>query len=174
MRQHTVLFAGAAAALLMAACDRAPNIAGPQSISPAHPSFDAIHNTTNEMDVPWPPHEDQNPCTGDLVTITGSTHFLFVTTSDGSGGFHVDTRANSFGTGVGFPSLYTYNVKDQTQYSSQSTSGGGATITQEQDVMILGPRSVDNYLRHLVFKLTINANGVPTASFENSSTKCVG
>jgi hypothetical protein len=174
MKRLSVVPVAAVAALLMVGCERAPSIAGLEKNLPANPAYDAFHDTSNEMDVAWPPHEDTNPCTGDLVTIAGSTHFLFVTTFDENGGFHVYTRANSTGTGTGVPSLYTYNVKDETKETLQSNSGGAGGFSQEQDVTILGPRSVDNYIRHLVFKLQMNANGVPTASFTNSYNKCVG
>jgi len=172
MRHVSVVFAGAAAALLMAACDRAPEIAGPQNNSISQPAHDALHNTTNEMDLPWTAM-DQDSCTGDVVAISGVSHFLLITTDDGSGGFHLSSRVNSTGTGLGAPSGFIYNAKDDFTYSSMSTIPG-ATIRQEEDVMILGPASVDNYIHHMIFKLTIDANGVPTASFDRSYTKCVG
>lgn len=40
--------------------------------------------------------------------------------------------------------------------------------------MVLAPKKADNYIMHLVFKYTVNAGGVPTASFERTYTKCVG
>src|SRR6266480_2393452 len=128
MKNSSVMLAAAAAALLFGGCDRAPGIAGPESDSATRPSFDAIHNTTNEMDLFWG-DEEQDPCTGpattgDMVTIQGSTHFLFVTTFDDNGGFHVYTRANSRGTGMGVPSLLTYSVKEDTKETMQSNSGG--------------------------------------------------
>ncbi len=124
------------------------------------------------MDLPWG-DEEYDPCTFDMVTIAGTTHFQFITTFDDGGGFHVQTNFKSMGTGLGAPSLYTYTVKDDLLYSSQAVNPG-ATIRQEMDLMILGPRSVDNYIKHMIFKMTINNNGVPTASFDRSFEKCVG
>jgi hypothetical protein len=174
MMRLSVVSAATIAALLMVGCDRAPNIAGPENNSPSRPTFALGHDTSNEMDVPWPVHEEQNPCTGDMVTITGSTHYLFVTTFDDNGGFHVYTRANSTGTGFGFPSGFTYTVKDEFKDTMQSLSGGAGGFSDEMDVTVLGPRSVDNYIRHMVFKLQMTPAGTPTASFENSYNKCVG
>lgn len=170
MRHHTAFAAAAGMALLMTACDRAPEIAGPERA--AKPALDALHQTTNEQDIPWA-DEEQNPCNGDMVTISGVTHFLFVTTLDDGGGYHLSSRTNSTGTGVGTPSLFTYKVKDDFAYSEQ-TSVPGTTIRQEMDLLILAPRSIDNYIKHMIFKLTINALGIPTASFDNTTTKCVG
>jgi hypothetical protein len=172
MKHLSVVSVATAATLLMVGCDRAQNIAGPQSNAPPSPSFDALHQTSNTMDIPWD-SEEADPCTGDMVTISGVTHFLFVTTDDGSGGFHLSSRVNSTGTGLGAPSGFTYNVKDDFSYMEQDMTPG-TTARQVDDAYVLGPRSVDNYIRHMVFKLTINALGVPTVTFDNSSTKCVG
>ena len=57
---------------------------------------------------------------------------------------------------------------------SQQTNGAGFTWRDERDVQMLGPRSVDNYMMHFVFKYTQNANGIPTVVFEKPTTKCVG
>jgi hypothetical protein len=170
MRRCTALVAGAGMALLMVGCERASDVTAPEPA--AKPALDALHQTTNEQDVPWA-FEEQNPCNGDMVTSTGSSHFLFVTTFDDGGGYHLSSRVNSTGTGIGFPSGITYSVKDDFSYSEQ-TAVPGTSVRQEWDVMILGPRSIDNYIRHMIFKLTINNNGIPTASFDRTFTKCVG
>lgn len=172
MKHLSLVFAAGAAALLMVGCDRAPNIAGPQGNSLSHPSFNATHNTTNEHDFPWADEED-DPCTGDHVTISGTTHFLFVTTDDGNGGFHLVTNSWSSGTGLGAPSLYTYKVKYDVLYNSQSIPPGGI-VHQHMDLMILGPRSVDNYIKHMDFMVKLDTNGIPTADRENNFEKCVG
>lgn len=173
MRRQTIVFAGAAAALLIAACDKAPSITGPQNGPAAQPAFDATVSKTNEQDVPWAVVE-QNPCNGDEVTAQGSTHYLFDFVFDDTGGYHIYTRVNSRGTGIGVPSTYTYKVSDLFTYSEQNPEGPQFTISQEQQVLMLAPKSADNYIRHMVFKLTNNANGLPTADFERSWTECRG
>ena len=105
--------------------------------------------------------------------INGTTHFLFVTTDDGSGGFHLVTNDWSSGTGLGVPSLFTYKVKYELLYNSQSVPAGGIAH-QHMDLLILGPRSVDNYIKHMDFMIRIDTNGVPIADMENSFEKCVG
>ena len=172
MKRLLVVSAATAAALLMVGCDRAQNIAGPQNNPPTSPAFDALHQTTNTLDMPWNTVEP-DPCTNDMVTVSGVSHFLLVTTDDGSGGYHLSSRVNSTGSGLGAPSGFTYSVKDNFSYMEQDMTPG-TTARQVDDAYILGPRSVDNYIRHMVFKMTINALGVPTVTFDNTSTKCVG
>jgi hypothetical protein len=173
MRRQTVVLTGAAAALLIAACDKAPGIAGPQNGGAAQPAFDAFVSKTNEQDVLWAIEED-NPCNDDMVTTQGSTHVFFGVVANENGGYHLSMTFNSKGTGTGLPSGFTYKVSEEFTYSDQNPDGEQFTISQEQQVLILGPRQVDNYIRHMRFKLTTNANGVPTAFADSTWTKCTG
>jgi hypothetical protein len=173
MRRQTLVFTGAAAVLLIAACDKAPGIAGPQNEVATQPGFDALVSKTNEQDIPWA-IEEENPCNHDIVTTSGSIHVLFGVVANENGGYHLSMRFNSKGTGIGLPSGFTYKVSDEFTYSEQNPEGDQFTIRQEQQVLILGPRQVDNYVRHMVFKVTNNANGAPAADFVQSWTHCVG
>jgi len=156
--------------LSLLACDQAPTISGPAGGTA--PRADALVSQTNEKDVPWD-EVQQNPCTGDMVTITGNAHIIFHNVLDGSGGGHISTDTDIRGTGFGFPSGYTYTAKDWFT-DSQQTNNSEFTWRDERDVMILGPRSVDNYIMHFVFKYTQNASGVPTVVMEKPTTRCVG
>jgi hypothetical protein len=173
MRRQTLVFTGVAAALLIAACDKAPSITGPQNGLAAQPAFDAIVSKTNEQDVPWA-DEETNPCNGDKVTIQGSTHYLFTFVFDDTGGYHLYTRSNSKGTGVGSPSLGTYKASEQFYYSEQNPEGPQFTVSSEEQMVIMAPKSEDNYIRHTSVKVTNNANGLPTATKDTVWTKCVG
>lgn len=172
MRYRVVGLAGAFLAL-MTACDQGPSIAGPSMQPATQPANQAIVSKTNEQDVPWA-QEEENPCTGDLVTMQGTTHYLFNVVANENGGYHLYTRSNSKGTGLGAPSGYTYKVSEEFAYSEQNPQGEQFTLHQVERLLILAPKSVDNYIRHMVFKLTVNANGVPTASFERAFTECRG
>jgi hypothetical protein len=170
--RYRIVVVGAALALVMA-CDQGTSIAGPKMQPAVQPAFDATVSKTNEQDVLWAV-EEENPCNGDMVTAQGSTHYVFGFLFDDTGGSHISTRVNSKGSGIGLPSGSSYRVSDESTYSEQNPEGDQFTIRQERMVRMLGDRQVDNYTRHMVFKLTQNANGVPTASFERSWTKCDG
>ena len=172
MKCRFVVSALVLASVSMVACDRAPTITSPPGNS-LSPLFDTFHDTSNSMDVPWN-DEEQNPCNGDIVSISGVSHFLFITTENTVGGtYHLSTRRNSDGTGVGFPSLGTYNVMEEFSYMEQDAIPS-STIRQVDDLTILAPKSADNYIKHQVMKITINGNGVPTVSRDSTWTKCVG
>jgi hypothetical protein len=159
-------------ALFMVACERAPELTAPTR-APAKPSSQAIISQTNEKDVPWA-IEEQNPCNGDNVVTEGSTHFLMHFGFNDDGTYHIDELSSSKGTGIGVPSLGTYKVSEQFNYSEQNPSGDQFVVRQEERLLILAPKSADNYIRHMIFKFSADQNGVPTVDFESSFTKCVG
>ena len=156
--------------LSLLACDQAPTISGPASV--ASPKADAVVSQTNERDFPWA-DVHQNPCTGDMVTMTGNAHIIFHSVLDGSGGGHISTDTDVRGTGLGFPSGFTYTVKDWFT-DSQQTNNSQFSWRDERDLMVMGPRSIDNYIMHFVFKYTQNANGVPTVVMDKPTERCVG
>lgn len=171
MKHLSLVSATTCVAVLMVGCDRAPSIAGPQRISSAHPAFEDIVNRTDERDVPWADSE-QDPCTGDMVSITGLTHFKFYTEFEENGDFKLKTEANSKGNGVGAPSMFMYKVKDETSYNEQDHVAKGSTIEQKMKIEIDGPRHVDDYEHEMSFKIHLDATGVPTAEMDKTKTEC--
>jgi hypothetical protein len=159
-------------ALFMVACDRTSDVTAPGRAS-GNPSQQAIVSRTNEQDVPWADVE-QNPCTGDMVTIQGTTHFIFNTSFDGNTGYHLNTQSKSKGTGTGAPSLYTYKVSEDFMYHENNPEGPQFEQTQVEHLLILGPKSVDNYIKHMEFKMVGNGNGEIVVSRDRTWTKCVG
>jgi hypothetical protein len=174
MRHETLLIAGAALVLTATACDKASSITGPEA--PYAKRADALTSQISGLDVPWDiPMVD--PCNGDEVTITGgSTHFVFGGTySDNTGGVHISMKVSSRGTGVGLPpNFFVYKVSDQFNESVQNPVGPQFTWLDEERFLILAEKSEDNYILHTVFKLTMNANGIPTVYFDRAFTECVG
>lgn len=172
MKPLTVVIAVAAATVFVAGCDQAPIVTDPQ-VQPPNPAFQAIVSKTNEQDVPWTDEHD-NPCNGDHVVITGSTHYNFTFVFNNDGTYHLYTRANSKGSGIGLPSLGTYRVDENFYYSEQNPSGEQFTVSSVEQLLIFAPKSADNYIRHTSLKIGANANGVPTATRDTAWSKCVG
>ena len=172
MRRSSALVAGAGMALFMVACERTSDVTAPGRAL-AKPASAAIVDQTNERDVPWTV-EEQNPCSGDNVIITGSTHFVMHFMFDGNLGYHIDTRSSSKGTGIGVPSFGTYKVDETISYSEQNPEGDQFVVRQEERLLILAPKKADNYIRHMIFKFSSDPSGAPTVDFERSYTKCVG
>lgn len=173
MRHERFLIAGAAVALMAAACDNGSSITSPEAAYPT-PAFDALGSHTVTQDFPWAVVE-LNPCNNDMVTISGSTHIVSGEQFDNSGGMHLSVSFSSRGSGVGLPpAMLAYTVSEQTTDSQQDPEGDQSSQLLEQRLLVRAPKPSLNYLRHTVFKLTRNAAGVPTATFERSFTKCGG
>jgi hypothetical protein len=178
MRHERFLIAGAAVALMAVACDNATSITGPDA--PTALRADVLRDHEVTQDFPWTSPEE-NPCNGDAVAVTGSTHIVFTSMFNSTGGsfddganLHWSVNMSSRGSGVGAPSLINYTVSEQTTDSQQDPEGDQSTQLLEERLLVKASNPRMNYLRHTLFKLTINANGVPTAWFDRSFNKCDG
>lgn len=170
MLKRTALASSAVAILLFGACDSASGITGPAAGPEVRPNF-ALVNQTNEQDVPYA-MEVANPCNGDLVTLVGRSHFVMHSSSDGSGGFHLNTHAVTEVQGVGL-TLKEYSGRADDRYMNQVPEPT-AVIQATQRMQIRGPTRADDFFVHLVYHLTVNNNLVPTAEFTKAETKCRG
>src|SRR5438552_15476026 len=140
MRNEAFLIAGAVAALMATACDKASSITGPEA--PYGKRADALTSHT-EQDVPWDDIPAMiDPCNKDEITFTGgSTHFVFGSTFNTSG-IHLSMSVSSRGTGTGLPpDSFVYKVSDQTNDSVQEPVGPQFTMLDEASFLILAPKS---------------------------------
>src|SRR5438552_10286207 len=155
MRNEAFLIAGAAAALMAVACDKASSITGPE-VADAEPRF-AIGSQINEQDIPWT-IDEENPCNHDVVSTTGSTHLVWYSRDDNSGGvdnvtsagMHLSISMSSHGSGMGAPSLLAYKINDQNTESDQDPEGPQATELMEEQLLVNAAKSELNYIRHTV------------------------
>ena len=94
---------------------------------------------------------------------------------DNNGGWHYAANVLSRGTGLG-TSGKAYKVSDHFKYVQQidGQTFVDYVIRQSDDWTVNGPTSGDDYHRVNIYKVTVNAQGVPTTQIESSSTKCTG
>jgi hypothetical protein len=173
MRHERFWIAGAALVLIATACGDASSITGPPAPDAARP--DALTSHTSTQDVPFTV-EEVNPCAPpttpiETVTSEGTAHFVIGSTTDNTGGIHLSTEFTFRGTGMGAPSLLPYTLNEQ-QSTSEQEPGSAITWTEEWRVIVKPPKPELTYMRHIMFKWTMNATGIPTASFDRMYTKC--
>jgi hypothetical protein len=171
MRRYSVLATLVVAGLMATSCDRASSIAGPQALN-TNPAFAIVFEKTNEQDVPWD-EPVTNPCNGEEVLLSGSSHFLMHTWSDNSLGFHLSTSVTSKGTGLAPLSGDTYKASGETNYDAM-VPDPTATSRFEHQVVAIGPKQADNFVIHFGAKITFAATGMPTATYDHITTKCTG
>lgn len=171
MRHERFWIAGAASVLMATACNDASSITGPRFAN-ATPAFDLVSGPI-ALVVPWPVAET-NPCNGDEVTGQGKTHIVFHSSLDASGGRHDTFDITHSGSGVGLPSGSNYRVVDNTITSNQDPDGPQVTLKEEHQIVMAAPKPAISYTRHVLIKMTINADGEPTADVAWMFNKCRG
>jgi hypothetical protein len=111
---------------------------------------------------------------GEAIQLSGTllTEFSFTETSGGNVeiGFHFNPQGI---TGVGLTSGATYHATGETLGTTTIRATGGFSDTFVNNFKIIGEGSAPNFLETDVIHLTVNANGVVTATVEQSMIRCV-
>jgi hypothetical protein len=120
-----------------------------------------------------------NECTGEPVSIEGTVHVVGTTTQDAAGGTHVQGHTNFVGQGVGIASGAEYVVREvQNTHGNIHDFEGDqapANFTQPYTFHVIRKGSAmpeDDFLLHMVFHITVNANGEVTSEVGEESIEC--
>ncbi len=110
---------------------------------------------------------------GEAIQLSGTllTEFSFTETSSGNVevGFHFNPQGI---TGVGLTSGATYHATGETLGTTTTRANGGISDTFVNNFKIIGEGSAPNFLETDIIHLTVNANGVVTATVEQSMIRC--
>jgi len=160
------------AVMLVAACQQVPDAAKTLDPSGLRIAGEAINYNTNEKDVPWT-FSDINPCTGDVITATGNSHFVMHVGFDSNGGLHYTSNVITKATGTG-SSGKSYKIFDQEKFSEQAPANPqGFVIIDRQEVKVNGPSTGDDYTTSFQDKVTVdNTTGMPTAEVKKDTSAC--
>jgi len=111
---------------------------------------------------------------GEAIHLSGTllAQFSFTETSGGNVeiGFHFNPQGI---TGVGLTSGATYHATGETLGTTTIRATGGISDTFVNNFKIIGEGSALNFLETDVIHVTVNANGVVTATVEKSMIRCV-
>jgi hypothetical protein len=111
---------------------------------------------------------------GEAIQLSGTLLAHFSLTETPSGNVEVGFHFNPQGiTGVGLTSGATYHATGVTRGTTTTTAKGGISDTFVNSFKIIGEGSAPNYLQTDVIHLTVNANGVETATVEQSTIRCI-
>lgn len=163
------------AVILMTACDASAPTDTKSIVVPTgiHPAPEAIMYVTNTRDVAWDAVHI-NPCTGEQVTVTATSHWVIMTGFDSKGGFHYTANIVAKGTGFGtVDPNRVYKINEQFRYVEQDPANVlGFVIYQDGSLLINGPGTADDFYERVRFKTVVDSNGNPTASLETTSASC--
>jgi hypothetical protein len=114
-----------------------------------------------------------NPCTNDVVTVSGNFHLVISSTADGSGGFHMTFMDNVSGvTGVGVPSGVTYHGVGGDWFAGNIHPPFPNEFTFTDVFGIISTGSSPNLFATDTIHFTVDANGTVTAQVVKFTLAC--
>lgn len=116
-----------------------------------------------------------NPCNGDLVAFQGTVHVTSTLTIDASGGYHLKTHSNYQDvSGTGSPSGRNYRIVTTRNETVNDSDTAQFETTVIQTIKAVSQGALPNLFIHVVFHVTVNANGQTTSTVTEMRTECRG
>jgi hypothetical protein len=116
----------------------------------------------------------ENPCTGEVVTLTGEQVIMVHQVDDGAGGFHEKFTIHVRGiTAIGESGTQYRSVGAHSDYFSIG-AGRATTFTFTVAFLVVSKGGADNFLAKATIHATANAKGDVTAEFEEFRVECRG
>jgi hypothetical protein len=113
-----------------------------------------------------------NDGAGEVVTFFGNLHETFQVTFNNDGGIHVKMDSNFQGvSGEGETTGLKYQATGGLGQDEFNTHAG-MEETSILNFRVIGQGPNNNFLVHLTFHTTVNANGTVTSTVVNSSVEC--
>ncbi|HEX8140657.1 MAG TPA: hypothetical protein VF544_24025 [Pyrinomonadaceae bacterium] len=115
-----------------------------------------------------------NSCTGDTVTINGTSHVLFTATGSPGGHSNAQFHINFALQGVNQTSGTKYVVNETVQATTESSENGAFVFNTVSHLNVVSQGSEDNLLVRTEIHATFNANGELTSSRFVFTVECQG
>jgi hypothetical protein len=116
-----------------------------------------------------------NPCTGEPVSFTGELRQVVTSHLDRAGHIHLAEAAHLslLGTGLTSGAHYRYiqTSPDSVNFDLDGFPFEASGVTTARTI---GEGSIDDFLVHLHFHITINADGDVTSTVDSVRTECLG
>src|SRR2546427_382880 len=126
---------------------------------------------TTSTVMPFPTPTITNPCNGEDVNVSGNVHVTIGVTIDGNGGSHLRIHINNQDvSGIGVDTGSRYQIP--TTSASSAYFGSATTMTLTVNPRVVAQGSTPNFNMRELIHVTVNANGVTTASIDNPSMDC--
>lgn len=155
---------------LLFAVSMALTLTGMVSPVSANPQASVI-NTNTEVPIEF---FSANPCTGDTISITGTSHVVFHNTTTPSGNNNTKTEINFALQGVGSPSGNRYVVNETVTGTTESTSNGTFVFNSVSHLNVISQGSAPNLKVRTEIHATFNSNGELTSSRFDFTVECQG
>jgi hypothetical protein len=141
-------------------------------VNPAETNAQATVITTNtEVPIEF---FNVNSCTGDAITIEGTSHVLFHVTTTPSGHSNEKLEINFALQGVNAVSGIRYVVNETVGSTTASNVNGAFVFNTVSHLNVIAQGSEDNLVVRTEIHTTFNANGELTSSRFVFTTECQG
>jgi hypothetical protein len=165
-------------ATLVAGCSRASSPVSPtpdrstgslaaESMAATPPvSAGVVSNTI----IPIPPNAALfDPCTSEMVHVTGTIHLVTVLTADVAGGTHTEMHFNVQGvSGVGLTTGTRYRGIHTETHSTNTNGGVSSEFTTRIDIKLISEGASSNLtIRDALVHVTVSATGDVTATIDH-------
>jgi len=120
---------------------------------------------------------DMNTCSTppEPVALSGDMHIVVTSTSDNSGGYHMTTSSNTESvTGTGLISGLKYSSSTSDEDEWHAGTPYPQTHTMTHNYVLNSQGGTANTVMKITFHVTVNANGIPTATVDNVKSGCQG
>jgi hypothetical protein len=119
--------------------------------------------------------DDVNPCNGEAVTLTGELNITIRTTVDSQGKTHVAfTLVPSAVRGEGESGTSYKAVGGQREHFNSIDNAPPIDDTFTETFNLIGQGSTDNLEAHVIFHITIAADGTVKSEVERVRAECRG
>jgi hypothetical protein len=123
---------------------------------------------------------EDNPCTSEMVAITGNVHLLFAGNTSGSGTEQSHAEANLQGvTGIGVMTGAKYVAVDTSSHTLVFDTDLAPFHAKDEETALLVRQgetgtffSGDDFYLHMLAHATVNANGTVTVDDMTFDTRC--
>jgi hypothetical protein len=144
-----------------------PGLVSPVSANPQA----TVINTNTEVPIEF---FNVNSCTGDTITINGTSHVVFHSTATPSGNTNAKTEINFSLQGVGSPSGNHYVVNETVTGTTETTANGTSVFNSVAHLNVISQGSADNLKVRTEIHATFNSNGELTSSRFDFTVECEG
>jgi hypothetical protein len=118
-----------------------------------------------------------NTCTVPVepVALHGRLHIVVTSTVDKRGGYHVGVHSNTQSvTGVGLITGQTYTSSTQTEHQFYAVAPFPVVEMETDNYVLVSRSGTANTTLRTTVRVTVNADGVPTAALDDTRTGCSG
>ena len=129
------------------------------------------HTTNVTIKIPAVVYD--NSCVGEPIGLHGSLHLVLTIGTDQAGGFHLGSHLNASYAGTGLESGLPYRASD-TKEDVWNTRELPDSHTTTMVTRLISQDGVDNAFLFTTFVITVDAEGVPTATVSDQRVECRG